>query len=206
MVKPVKKVTKGSVTRERKKLVVVGTEGKNKTEELYLRQFEKKHTQYHFIFSTGNYTDPIQIVKDTIKKAKKENLYYKSGDLAVSVFDMDLNLSKQEQLCIAKELGEKNHVKLVTSNPCFEVWFLEHFGFTSKCFNNNKEVIRALKNYVPNYSKNDINFEVLYPLTNDAIKNCRKLDKYHYDNSNKGEMEFYNPRTDMYKFVELLIK
>ena len=44
MVKRIKKVTKGKVTRERKKIIVVGTEGQNKTEVLYLRELEKSRT------------------------------------------------------------------------------------------------------------------------------------------------------------------
>lgn len=205
MVKPIKKITRKSATRQRKKLIVVGTEGKNQTEELYLREFEKKYTQYHFIFSTGNYTDPVQIVKDTIGRAKKESLHYKSGDLAVSIFDLDLNHSKETQLRKAQEIGRNNNVNIITSNPCFEIWFLEHFGFTSKSFNCNKELLKALKNYMPNYSKTEIQFEVLFPLTLDAIMNSRKLDKYHSRNSTIDNIDFCNPRTDMYKFVELLL-
>ena len=52
MVKRIKKVTKGKVTRERKKIIVVGTEGQNKTEVLYLRELEKKQNKYHCIFAT----------------------------------------------------------------------------------------------------------------------------------------------------------
>lgn len=51
MVKRIKKVTKGKVTRERKKIIVIGTEGQNKTEVLYFRELEKKQDGYHCIFA-----------------------------------------------------------------------------------------------------------------------------------------------------------
>ena len=47
MVKRIKKVTKGKVTRERKKIIVVGTEGQNNTEVMYRREMEKKQKKYH---------------------------------------------------------------------------------------------------------------------------------------------------------------
>ena len=81
-------VTKNHPNRERKKVILVGTEGKNKTEELYLRELEGTQKKYHFIFAAGNETDP--------------------------------------------------------SNPCFEIWYLEHLGYSSKVFRNSEEVIKQI--------------------------------------------------------------
>lgn len=96
MVKRIQKVTKSRITKKRKNIIVVGTEGKNnKTEENYLRNLERTQQKYHFIFASGNETDPVKIVRNTIKKAKAEELSYKDGDLAVSIFDLDLDWSKE---------------------------------------------------------------------------------------------------------------
>ena len=54
--------------RQERGLIIVGTEGKNKTEQLYLKEFEKTQRKYHFIFTKGDDTDPENIVKNTIKK------------------------------------------------------------------------------------------------------------------------------------------
>ena len=67
MVRNIKEFKKNKPTRERKVLVIVGTEGKNKTEQLYLKEFEKTQRKYHFIFTKGDDTDPENIVKNTIK-------------------------------------------------------------------------------------------------------------------------------------------
>ena len=98
MVKRIKKITKEKVTRERKKIVVIGTEGKNKTEALYFRELEKKQNRYHCIFAPGNETDPVKIVRNTAKKAREEGLSFKEGDMAISVFDLDADEAKYLQL------------------------------------------------------------------------------------------------------------
>lgn len=205
MVKIIKKITKNSPNRERRKIIVVGTEGENKTEESYLRALERKQNKYHFVFADGNYTDPVRIVEDTIKKAEKEDLDYEQGDIAISIFDLDLCISKKSQLSKAKALCIEGNVQLITSNPCFEIWFLEHFQYTSKGFDNSKALIKELNKHLPGYTKSMIHFDDLYPLTGNAIKNCERLDRYHKDNSRIGEIEFCNPRTDMYKLVSMII-
>ena len=203
MVKRIKKVTKNKPTRRRKKLIVVGTEGFNKTEILYLHELEKKQDEYHFLFAQGNETDPMKIVRNTANKAKNEELSYKQGDLAVSIFDLDLDSAKEKQLEEAKVLAIKKNIKLITSNPCFEVWYLEHFGYTSKPFSSSSEVIRDLTKKHPGYQKNRCDIDTLYPLTKDAINNCKRLIEYH--SKNGEEHEFSNPRTDVYKIAEILV-
>lgn len=205
MVKKITKTTRGKTTRERKKIIVVGTEGNNKTEELYLRELEKKQCQYHFLFAPGNETDPVKIVRNTIKKVKDEELSFKDGDLAISIFDLDMDRAKEDQLNQAKALSQAKSIGLVTSNPCFEIWYLEHFGYTSKPFSNSAELIKELKKHLSEYNKSKSYFEILYPLTKEAVKNCALLDKHHTLSGPEGLSEFNNPRTDVYKLVEIIL-
>ncbi len=206
MVKRIKKITKNRPTRERKRIIVVGTEGNNKTEETYFRNLEKKQTRYHFIFAEGNDTDPVNIVKNTLRRAKAEELAYKQGDIAVSIFDLDVEVRKKEQLKETKEISRGKNIYIVTSNPCFELWYLEHFGFTSKPFNSSNDLIAELKKYITKYQKNQLDFEMLYPLTERAIKNCEALDKFHEKNGSNSDKEFNNPRTNVYELVRIIIE
>lgn len=128
----------------------------------------------------------------------------KNGDLAISIFDLDLSDSKKEQLKKAKEISDRNNITIISSNPCFEVWYLDHFGYTSKPFNNNIEMIASLRKHIPDYQKNQCNFDKLYPLTDEAIRNCEKLDEHHRKIGSEDIFEFNNPRTDMYKIVKLI--
>lgn len=206
MVKRIKRVTKNKNTRERKKLIVVGTEGNNKTEIQYLRNLEKDQKQYHFIFAQGNETDPVKIVNNTLKRSKQEKLKFKSGDLAVSMFDLDLDESKIKQLKEAKEHSLNGNICIISSNPCFEIWYLEHFGYTSKAFNSSSELIRCLKKKIPGYHKNQCDYKLLQSHTDEAIMNCKRLDEYHKKNGKNSPFEFNNPRTDVYKLVEVILQ
>lgn len=202
MVKRIKKVTKGRVTRERKRIIVIGTEGQNKSEVLYFRELEKRQNRYHCIFAQGNETDPVKIVRNTARKVKEEELSFKEGDMAISVFDLDADEAKFLQLQEAKAVAGKKSIQIITSNPCFEIWYLEHFGFSTKPFPSSGAAVKELEKKLPGYQKNHCDFETLYPKTKEAINNCERLDKYHADNNDVSEMA--NPRTDFYKVVRIL--
>jgi len=204
MVKSIKKVVKVSPTRERRKIIIVGTEGNNKTEEIYLRSLEKKQSRYHFIFADGNDTDAVNIVNNTIKKARTEGISNRNGDFAVSIFDLDIEKSKEKLYLKAKVIADSKNVMLITSNPCFEIWFLEHFCFTTKPFNGSSNLIKELKKYIPDYSKNLSVFDVLYPRLKVALVNCERLDKHHLANRGDRQLQFCNPQTEVYKLVKLL--
>ena len=126
--------------------------------------------------------------------------------MAISIFDLDADESKGSQLKEAKEIAGKKSISIVSSNPCFEIWYLEHFGYTSKQFSSSAELIRELKKHIPEYSKNKSSFEILYPLTSAAVSNCMKLDEHHMQSDPGGLSEFSNPRTDVYKLVEIIFK
>jgi len=206
MVRRIKKTVKSKPSRERKKLIVVGTEGNNKTEELYLRYIEKKQSIYHFIFAPGNETDPENIVSNTVRKAKEEELSQKNGDMAISLFDLDLDNSKEEQLIKAKKLAVSKGITLYSSNPCFEIWYIEHFGYTSKPFNSSADVIKYLKKYIPDYTKNMISYDQIYSKTQEAIINCIQLDNHHKKVGEKLLPEYYNPQTEVYKLIQKIVK
>jgi hypothetical protein len=74
MVIKAKRVKKNKTTRVRKKLLLVGTEGNNKTEKIYLREMERRQNDYHILFAPGNETDPVNIVKNTIRAKKQRSI------------------------------------------------------------------------------------------------------------------------------------
>jgi hypothetical protein len=68
--------------------------------------------------------------------------------------------------------GRDNGLTVVLSNPCFEFWYLLHFVKSCAGFNKNSDVIRSLKQYIKNYTKNQkTTFSIVYPLTKSAINN-----------------------------------
>ena len=204
--KKIRPTAKNRPYRHRKKIILIGAEGKNKTEQLYFRELARTQDVYHVVFSKGNETDPMNIVKKTADTVGKEDLQFESGDLAFAVFDLDNDRSKADPLSKAKAIAAHNDIMVVTSNPCFEVWYRLHFGYTSRPYRDGQEVIRDVKNHIPDYEKNSCDFGTLYPRTEDAIANCKQLKQHHERTGEKNIPEFANPLTDVYKIVEILIK
>lgn len=188
-------------TRQEHELIIVGVEGNNKTERHYLECLERTFKKVHFVFADGNDTDPARIVSNTVNKIKK----VKNIDFAICLFDMDFGEERKEQFLKAKKIAEKSKIILITSNPCFEIWFLLHFEYSTKQFTSSDDLLSTLRKFDKDYAKNKCNFLIYKNLINEAVKNCKKLDKYHLENSNNSNIEFNNPRTDMYKLIEKLL-
>ncbi|WP_278319566.1 RloB family protein [Clostridium tepidiprofundi] len=81
----------------------------------------------------------------------------KDGDRVWCVFDVDINYntnraiqSKIEEIQKAKKIADKNKIKLGISNPCFELWYLLHFEYTTANFKNYDAVKKRLSRYIDN--------------------------------------------------------
>jgi hypothetical protein len=96
------------------------------------------------------------------------------------------------------DLINKN-VIVVVNNPCLEFWFLLHFEYTSKLFNNcdhsQKELKKHLKDYEKTqkyYTKNDNDIYLkLKQHLNTAVKNSKKLGEFDPDNPHNSICEMY---------------
>lgn len=76
---------------------------------------------------------------------------------------MDINKNRiiNDTVNFAIEKG----IKVITSTPWIELWFLLHFEYTTANLTNN-EVIKRLRKYYPKYEKN-IN---LFPYIHDNVE------------------------------------
>ena len=207
MARRVKEVERTTNTRQRNKLIILGVEGKNnKTEKLYFSSFVRDLKGVNFVFAC-NKTDPEGIVKGTIIKAQKEDIDIEYGDVAVTMFDVDADNYKSKQIKAAKDLANKSKYKVsvITSNPCFEIWYLEHFKFSTKEFISSQNVKKEMCSIIKDYKESGDYYSLLKPLTKDAISNCEKLKKYNTKNHSDIEEEYWNPSTNVYLFVKKLL-
>ena len=95
------------------------------------------------------------------------------GDYAYCLVDSDINKQKETEIFKALRKAKKNHIQLIISNPCFEIWYLCHFVYSTAQYNSNDEVIQKIKEYIPNYSKNlDSVYELISNKTYQAIQNA----------------------------------
>ena len=128
----------------------------------------------------------------------------RDGDVAYCVFDTDIDLNKNKIIEEAIRLAMKNHIKIITSSPCIELWFLLHYDYTTANMSS-ESVIKRLKKFYPQYEKNVNIYPDIIENLDTAIKRAKKLEKYQLDNNRRIGTVEANPNTELYKIVEYLI-
>ena len=189
--------------RQRTSIFFLSAEGRNKTETLYFKSFCSPRIIVRVV--KGNDTDPQRMVEHLLKEMKEAGFDPELGDMAVCLVDADLDSGKDKQIKKADKLACEMHAMVIVSNPCFEVWFLCHYGFSTAQFGSNNEVISKLKTFLPQYSKSYPNMAIeLETLVDEAIKNAKKLEKYCLNNGKKLHRSEFSPSTEVYKVIEAL--
>lgn len=198
-----KQVKRGSKRRTEKNIILIGAEGKNKTEKMYFTELGKDFRDRYLIkFAKGNSTDPVGIVRDTVKDAKKECI--DEDDIAFAVFDTDADAGKQRLVDEAVALASKDDVRVITSTPCFEIWYLLHFRYSTGAFINSKKAVEELQKYIPEYEKNSNVYSELRKSLEDAIANAERLDAYHKERGLREKSVERNPSTDVFEVINIL--
>ena len=201
-----RKISKDRVRNNRKpkNKIIIAVEGKNKTEKLYFNNFDDGKKSYSIMFAKGNDTDPLTLVKRLSEEIKRIGLDLTDGDIAYCVFDTDDNPNKNKIITEAKNLAKKNNIKVITSTPSIELWFLLHYEYTTASMNTEK-VINKLKKYYPKYEKNINIYDAISSYLQTAIENSKKLERYKLTNNKIIGTVEANPSTEIYKIVEELL-
>ena len=189
--------------RERKSIVVIGCEGKNKTEKIYLRNYSSRKCILKF--STGNATDPVGMAEDLIRFIKNEDINKKYGDKIYLLIDMDVNQHKQQQVMQAKKMCDEYGIEIIISNPTFELWYILHFEYTTKTYQSSQEVKKDVKTKIRDYTESMNVFPIIKKQTMLAIENSKSLEKYQEENGQYIFNENCKTYTGIYKVVEELI-
>lgn len=191
--------------RKQKRKILIAAEGKNKTEKTYFSNFEDGKKTYNITYARGNNTDPLKLVKMLIKEIDELKLDLQDDDVAYCIFDTDVDPNKNKIIEEAIQLARKNNIKIITSSPCFELWFLLHYDYTTANMDS-EEVIKRLKEYYPKYEKNINIYPDIIKEIDLAIDRAKKLEKYQTDNNRRIGTVEANPNTEVYKIVEYLMK
>ncbi len=191
--------------RKQKSKILIAAEGKNKTEKIYFSNFEDGKKSYNITFARGNNTDPLKLVKMLIKEIDELKLDLQDDDAAFCIFDTDVDPIKNKIIEEAFQLAKKHNIKIITSSPSIELWFLLHYNYTTASMDNEK-VIKKLKEYYPKYEKNiNIYLDIVMEIDL-AISRAKKLEKYQIENNQIIGTVEANPNTEVYKIVEYLMK
>ena len=190
-------------TRERKKLLIISAEGKNKTETQYLKRLVNQTRRV--ITAKGNDTDPIQIAEHLKEEMMDCDFNSELGDVAFAFVDHDLKSDKNAAITSAEAILADTEGQLIVSNPCFEIWFLAHFRFTTKSFRSSQDVINELSKELGGYSKEDpLVYEKLKDKTTVAIQNAQRMEDFCRTAGYTYHTHDFAPSTDVYKAVEVI--
>ena len=155
---------------KRKKVIVFAYEGKNnKTESQYFSHFTPCDADYIIKAFPSGVTDPKNMIA-TVKRKRSRFDYHSNEDLTYIFMDGDCDKKKIE---LIKDLQAKlpKDIRIILSNPCFELWFLNHFVSTGKEFLSNDKFFKELDKHIVDYDKNKDYYQTLCMKTSTAIKN-----------------------------------
>jgi hypothetical protein len=150
----------------------------------------------------ANGSDPMSIVSF----AERE-LVDAGYDRAFCVFDRDghTNYAQAIQRISQSQLGQTNRLVAIPSVPCFEVWVLLHFSYSTAPFTtvgNSSAcdgVVREVRKHIPQYAKGLLTlFEIIEANIDQAIMHARRLAAH---NAASGST---NPATQIHRLVDYL--
>ena len=195
---PVKK--RDTFVKIPKPLLLLIVEGRNVTETQYFRQFQRQHSAFNIkILTPGSATDPDNMLETLEHYWKQYDMSYARGDRGFVVLDLDCN-EKKARLIEKLESGSKI-ARFIVSNPCFEVWFILHYRYSTHVYTDGNEVIKDLKKYIPEYQKNTDVAEMLSGMLDVAMENARKLGEYYEEMGYHWPSNDCNPRTDVPEII-----
>jgi hypothetical protein len=187
--------------REPYDVVLIVCEGE-KTEPEYLRGLQKLHrlSNANITIVPGDGNDPVSIVKHALNAGG-------GFDRVFCVFDRDGHANYQQALNLVTSSppGKNGKLFAITSVPCFEIWILLHFGYSTKAFVKSggksacDNVIGAIRGHMPKYQKAlaDV-FEQLQPYVDVALTHGNRLAKHNHDTGS------VNPATKVHELVTYL--
>jgi len=191
-------------TRKQKPIILIVAEGTNVTESQYFKSFQRQNAKCNIrIIIAKHITDPEGMLKALQQKWHDLGLDSRKGDRAYVVLDLDCDDDKAD--LIAGLESKTKEVKFIVSNPCFEVWFLLHYRYSTKQYYSSEAVVKDLKTLMPDYEKNLDISDQLESMNCEAIGNAEKLRRYFDELGYKWPSNACNPRTDV-DFVVSIIK
>ncbi|MBQ9763230.1 MAG: RloB domain-containing protein [Phascolarctobacterium sp.] len=200
------KKARNTGVRIRRPIIFLGTEGNNRTETLYFRDFCQDYNRM-VRFSTGNNTDPVNMINDLKSYMDKNGFDAKLGDKSYCLVDSDVAQAKNAQIAQADALALCYGIDLVLSVPCFEIWYLCYFSFSTRSYSSNFDVIKELAKYIPGYNKG---LQKIYEKTkcnlHQAIINAVRLEAYCSRNRYIKHTTNFMPSTEVYKIANEIIK
>jgi len=139
----------------------------------------------------------------------------KGYDMVYYLLDNDVILSQSESITDGKEkpseklkkirehFKKDNNIEILVNSPCFELWLLLHFTYTTRDFNNCSDVIndlkKELKKHDSSYEKSIKKYEKIYKEYEDKLKSA-------IDRAKQLDEEKTESQAQIYKIIEKLTR
>ena len=184
--------------------ILIACEGK-KTEPIYFKDLRKAfglNPMNLVIVDKRHGLDPMSLVEYALEEYKKEPDF----DHVFCVFDRDKHQTYDAALDKIRAFRMKRGAILhpTTSIPCFEIWLLLHFTYTTRSFcaacddSNCALLISELKQYITAYEKGAKNIFIGDERLDIAINRAKQLENFHMTSGTD------NPSTKIPLLVEHL--
>ena len=198
--------------RKLKKRILLVCEGKE-TEPNYfraLRREQEVRDNFTVKVVPGRGKTPLDAARRAVEskdRAERNSSEFEFDDVWC-VLDVE-ETGKNPYLADARKLAKENGIRIVLSNPAFEVWILAHFERTAKSFINGDKVIEQLhKHWQPafrrKYEKNDEKiYDRLRDRTAEAIGNARLVREVDFKDT--SDIVDCDSATEVYQVVAILL-
>jgi hypothetical protein len=191
-------------TREAYDYVLIVCEG-GKTEPNYFNRLKivNRLSNANIKVTSAPGTDPMTIVRFVEEELGRDNY-----DRAYCVFDRNghANFDQAVQTASHSRFAKDNRLFVVPSIPCFEIWILLHFAYSTAPYNSTPklsacdQVIRDLRKHLPNYKKSyPTIFDETVELLDQAIKHAGRLCAHNRKSQSS------NPATALHTLIEYLL-
>lgn len=176
--------------------------GKKSSEYYYFSNFRNRNLRIQF--STGNNTDPKGMLEDLLKYIHNENIKSEDNCKIFLVLDTDLNKRRISEIKEIEIECVKHNIKIITSVPTFEIWYILHYRNDRLKFLTSREVKKELQNINGIYIESMNMYEIVKDLTENAINNARFLGQLIIKNNE--DLLNSNPHTSIYKILEIIVE
>ena len=124
--------------RDRKPLIFIVCEGRNKTERTYFGHFNTRKAPFNLHIENSEATDIASMAKKAADIFIENQLDPELGDKVYCLVDLDLEQCKYEKYAKAKK--KYKNIEIIPSNPCFEIWLLYYFTEAPKVVHSSQRV------------------------------------------------------------------
>ena len=187
-----------SGTRSRKPTIVIATEGE-RTEPDYFAYLDRAYPDVNLIIVPANdgHSQPYQVLSKLL--SRKQELERRDSSEYQYWIVIDHDQRPRPELESVLQDAKANQITVADSNPCFEVWLIQHFSpLTDIVDLSHVKPVKScdrvtnerLEQFDPEYKKGRLDSTVYMPKLDSAIENAEfdeltasELDDFEYTGS-----------------------